>query len=174
MVRGTQQHEVQMAREETIEERMARIAAGNGDDEQQQSNPQVADMQKRLEQFERRDQARDTAAELGIPLEQAIAVNEVRLNNPSLSTAEAFAIAQSRDPDAFGAMNPRAYNPGQHGSLRPRGGGVPPQQQPKSIKQRAQEIAAMPDPLKRMAAERHLIGSMAAKAAGWQYPDFKG
>jgi hypothetical protein len=171
MVRGTQQHEEPtMANEPSIEERLAALA----DSDQQQQKELFDDVKSQLAKYEQRDQARNTAQELGISIEQAVAVNAVRSTSPGLSTAEAFAIAQGRYPDDFNVPNPRAYNPGQHGSLRPRGGGAPPQAQPLTIRQRAEQIRAMADPLKRAAAERHLIGSMAAKAAGWQYPEFKG
>jgi hypothetical protein len=152
---------------------MARIAAGNGDDQQQQPDPKVAELEARLAKYEQRDDRRELGQQLGIGDGQKIdAVRAVLEASPELQPSEALAIAQMRAPDLFGVENPAAFQPGTHGSLRPRGAGSTVRRGPKSLKERTADVIAIKDPIARKKAEYALFGAAAARACGWHIPGY--
>jgi hypothetical protein len=95
--------------------------------------------------------------------EQIDAVEKVMQEAPALKVAEAAMLATTRNAELFGGKDPRAFDPGQHGSLRPRGAGPPP---PKSLKDRAKEVDAIADPVVRAREVQRLFGKELAKMAG--------
>ena len=94
---------------------------------------------------------------------QVAAVEIVLQENPSLKPAEALMLASARDAELFGGKDPRAFNPGQHGSLRTSGGGPLPAE---SLKDRAKKVDAIADPVVRQREVQRLFGKEVAKLAG--------
>lgn len=121
----------------------------------------------KVQQIEEREHRRELQEQLSLgDPKQAEAVQAVLRANPELKPSEALTIASTRNAELFGGTDQRAFNPGQHGSLRPTGGGPP---KVETLKDRVKKIAEMP-PILREQAEKKLHGKLLADTLGWQYP----
>lgn len=135
-----------------------------------QTAPESGDLRAEVQFLKEQHQRRELQGELRLQdVKQAEAVQTILKANPDLKASEALSIAQARQPDLFGGEDKRAFNPGQHGVLRPSGGG--PQPVVKSLKERSVEVAGIKDPILRDREEKRLFGKELAKVLGWQRPD---
>jgi hypothetical protein len=89
--------------------------------------------------------------------EQALKVREVLNQYPDFTPKDALAVARARNIELFQGKDPRGFQPGIHGSVRPNGSGAPT---PETLKQQVGAIKSMTNPIDRDAAERRLHGKM--------------
>jgi hypothetical protein len=123
--------------------------------DQESAETRINEVAKELAELKAENEARSLEASLRVTHEQARKL--LPLTASGLNPREALAIAKGRDPQAFGAVAAGGFDAGQHGSLRPTGGGPPA---PPTMAQKIEEIRRMSNPIDRDAAERRLHGSL--------------
>lgn len=95
--------------------------------------------------------------------DQVKIVHDLMKSNPDLKPNEALLIASTRNAEAFGGKDSRTFQPGLHGSLSARGGGMP---QVETLSERATKVAKMSDPISRAREEQRLHGKELARLIG--------
>ena len=138
-------------------------------DSSQTKGDDISELKATVMEIRDREQRRDLQLSLKLSSQdQAKAVQDILKASPDLKPAEALQIAQMRTPDAFGGTDQRGFNPSQHASLRPSGGGPQPVV---TLKDKVKAVREIQDPIQRGKAELNLHGKLLADALGWQYPN---
>ncbi len=128
--------------------------------------PEAGDLsvlQQKLENLETQTRRRDLSSKMRLNEEQAAAVDDLMVKMPDLKPTEALQLARQRNEALFGAPSQRGYQPSQHASLRPAGGGTP---QVETLKDRVQQASGLPKD-QRTDALAGFTGELMAKALGW-------
>lgn len=133
------------------------------------------DIRSRLEAQERemaktreRLEIQDLATGNSLTGAQAAEVHKVMKTSPDLKVGEALIIAKNRNPEAWGAPDPKGAQ-GFHGAPRPGGGGPPPAN-PDPIKTLIGKAKTASTRLERDDTLKAICGAHMAAAQGVQHP----
>jgi len=130
------------------------------------SDEDMTAVMTKLQDLEVREARRELAQTLDLTAKQAEEVHGVLQAAPGLQASEALLIAQGRNTELFGSADQRGYNPAQHSSLRPTGGGPPPAE---TTADRIEAVRKIPDAYERRRAHEALLGEALAAESGWDY-----
>jgi len=162
--------ELRAAREE--------IAAMKAQSSQPQTTTQPADTQasdgglaEAVRELQQNDRVRNLIGELGLTSqEQATAVAKIMDDNPALNAVEAYTIASGRDGEMFGKVDGAGgFDPGTHGSMRPRSVSLEPEKPAKSDFQQRSELLEQRFKHDKVGAQKawnNWVGHFAAKEIG--------
>lgn len=132
--------------------------------EKQGKQSDIATLAAEFQSIKDRDQRRELQRELSLPSEEhAAKVQEILKEAPTYKPKEALAVAKMRHQELFSGKDERAYDPGQHGSLRPTGNGPP---QVETMKSRIEDIKKLTGFGAQEAALQRLHGDLALAAMG--------
>jgi hypothetical protein len=134
---------------------------------------QESDIVQTVKELQRNQQIAATQESLGVNRKQAQIIADLLSKHADLAPEEALTIAAMRNPDDFkdrGAPNPAKA---EFGSLVPKPGSQPPQQQVSDWKQRLDYVRQVASVDKRRHHEyaNNLAGKFLAKALGWEHHD---
>lgn len=161
--------EEQLAKTAAELDALKKQAAANQQKGNQTEQVDVKNLAETVRSIQEKEHRRELQGTLGLKDDKQVdAVQSILKANPELKPSEALFIAQTRQPDVFGSVDQRSYNPGQHGSLRPSGGGPP---KVETLKDRVAKIKSMQDPIARDQAEQQLHGNLLRKVLGWPTTD---
>lgn len=143
---------------------------------QQPANTQASDggLADAVRQLQQSDRMRNLTHELGLTSQdQAEAVAQVMNDNPALNAVEAYTIASNRDGEKFGKVDGAGgFDPGTHGSMRPRSVSLEPEKPAKSDFQQRTELLEQRFKHDKVGAQKawnNWVGHFAAKEIGREH-----
>lgn len=131
-----------------------------------QSGEDMNAVMTKLNELEDREARRELAQSLTLTTEQAVEVHGILKASEGLDAQEALMIARGRNTELFGSADQRGYDPGQHASLRPSGGGPPPVE---TEADRIKAVSEIQDRYVRDQEHSKLLGEKLARASNWAY-----